>query len=166
MNASLAYRIDRRLFKRFRQGLLFSRAVLRIVGLCCLMLLLVPDAGAQSLQNINYTGYVLDADTSSLGLSNIQAQAVFNVENFTGANTIYTNVLSFRLINTNGNTVHPIYDLGNLATNTSYTYNITNIIPLAAGTNLSVTEVAYIRPAAWMSQFTQFYLECRMLTNG
>ena len=120
----------------------------------------------QSLQNTNYTGYVEDADTSSLGLSNIQAQAVFNVENFTGANTIYTNVLSFRLINTNGNTVHPIYDLGNLATNTSYTYNITNIIPLAAGTNLSVTEVAYIRPAAWMSQFTQFYLECRMLTNG
>src|SRR5262249_16640601 len=106
-----------------------------------------------------------DADTSN-GRSNIQAQAVFTVENFTGTNTLYTNVLSYRLINTNGNTAHPIYDQGNTATNTSYTYNITNVISLAAGTNVTVTSTAFIRPAAWMSQFTQFYLECRMLTNG
>jgi hypothetical protein len=119
----------------------------------------------QSLQNANYSGYVLDADTSN-GRSNIQAQAVFTVENFTGTNTTYTNVLSYRLINTNGNTAHPIYDQGNTATNASFTYNITNVISLAAGTNATVTNTAFIRPAAWMSQFTQFYLECSMLTNG
>ncbi len=119
----------------------------------------------QSLQNINYSGYVLDADTA-LGRSNIQAQAAFKVENFTGTNTTYTNILSYRLINTNGNSAHPIYDLGNTATNTAYTYNITNVVSLAAGTNVTLTNIAYIRPAAWMSQFTQFYLECKLLTNG
>jgi hypothetical protein len=122
-------------------------------------------AALQSLQNANYTGYVLDGDTVS-GASNIQAQAVFSVENFTGTDTTYTNVLSFRLINTNGGTAHPIYDVGNTATNGSYTYNITNTLSLAAGTNFTVTNIAYIRPAAWMSQFTGFYLECTMLTNG
>jgi len=119
----------------------------------------------QSLANANYTGYVLDSD-AALGRSNIQAQAVWNAENFTGASATYTNVLAFRLINTNGNTPQPIYDWGNTATNTDYTYNITNVLLLAAGTNVTVTNTAYIRPAAWMSQFTQFYLECRLFTNG
>jgi len=112
-----------------------------------------------SLVNANYTGYVLDSDTT-LGRSNVLAQAVFGAENFTGANISYTNVLSYRLINATGNTVHPIYDQGNSATNSSYTYNITNILQLTAGTNVVVTNNAYLRPAAWMSQFSQYYLEC------
>ena len=118
-----------------------------------------------SLVNANYTGYVLNSDTT-LGRSNIQAQAVFNVENFTGLNTRYTNVLTFRLVNTNGSIAHPIYDSGNVVINPNFTYNITNVLLLAAGTNVTVTNTAYIRPATWMSQFTQFYLECRMFTNG
>jgi hypothetical protein len=122
-------------------------------------------AALQSLQNANYSGYVLDSDTT-YGRSNIQAQAVFNVENFTGTTTNYTNVLSFRLINSGTGTAHPIYDLGNTATNASYTYNITNVLSLSAGTNATITQTAFIRPAAWMSQFNQYYLECRMLTNG
>ena len=48
-------------------------------------------------------------------------------------------MLSYRLINATGNTVHPIYDQGNSATNSSYTYNITNILQLTAGTNVVVT---------------------------
>ena len=119
----------------------------------------------QSLQNANYTGYVLDGDTVS-GASNIQAQAVFTVENFTGTNTTYTNVLSFRLINSTSGIPHPIYDLGNTATNNGYTYNLTNVLSLAAGTNATVTNIAYIRPAAWMNQFTPFFLECKAFTNG
>jgi hypothetical protein len=119
----------------------------------------------QSLQNANYSGYVLDSDTT-YGRSNIQAQAVFNVENFTGASANYTNVLSFRLINAGSGAAHPIYDFGNTATNASYSYNLTNIVALGSGTNATVTGIANLRPAAWMSQFGQFYLECRMLTNG
>ena len=122
-------------------------------------------AALQSLQSPNYSGYVLDADTA-YGRSNIQAQAVFKIENFTGVNTAYTNVLSFRLINASTGLPHPIYNLGNAVTNTGYLYNITNILSLAAGTNFTVTDTAYIRPAARMSQFSQYYLECRMLTNG
>ncbi|MDE3066782.1 MAG: hypothetical protein KGJ60_04435, partial [Verrucomicrobiota bacterium] len=118
-----------------------------------------------SLTNANYSGYVLDSDTF-LGRSNIQAQAIFSVENFTGANALYTNILSFRLINASNGVPHPIYDFGNTTTNSGYTYDITNVLLLAAGTNVTVTNVAYLRPAAWMSQFTPFYLECRMLTNG
>ncbi len=118
-----------------------------------------------SLDNANYSGYVLASD-SFWGRNSIQAQAAFSVENFTGASATYTNVLSFRLINANTGTPHPIYDLGNVATNTAYTYNITNVLSLAAGTNVTVTNVAYVQPAAWMSQFIPFYLECRMLTNG
>ena len=119
----------------------------------------------QSLQNANYTGYVLDSD-SLLGRSNIQAQAVFNVENFTGSTTTYTNVLSFRLINAGSGLPHPIYNAGNVTTNIGYTYDITNVLTMAAGTNVTYTDIAYLRPAAWMSQFTNFYIECRMLTNG
>lgn len=119
----------------------------------------------QTLQNANYSGYVLDADTT-YGRSNIQAQAVFTLENFTGVNTSYTNVLSFRLINAGTGLPHPIYGFGNAVTNASFTYNITNTVALAAGTNFTVTDTASIRPAAWMSQFSQYYLECRMLTNG
>ena len=122
-------------------------------------------ASLQSLQNMNYTGYVLDADTT-YGRSNLQAQALFSLENFTGVSTAYTNVLSFRLINSGTGLPHPIYNLGNAVTNTGYTYNITNTLSLAAGTNFTVTSTAYIRPAASMSQFSQYYLECRMLTNG
>ncbi len=122
-------------------------------------------AALQSLQNVNYSGYVLDADTT-YGRSNILGQAVFRVENFTGTGTTYSNVLSFRLINASSGAPHPIYDQGNTSTNSSYTYNVTNVLTLAAGTNFVVTDSAYIRPAAWMSQFNQYYLECRMLTNG
>ncbi len=118
-----------------------------------------------SLNNANYSGYVLASDTF-FGRSNIQAQAQFAVENFTGTNTTYSNVLSFRLMNAATGLPHPIYDLGNATTNASYTYNITNAIALAAGTNTTVTANAFIRPAAFMSQFAQFYLECRMITNG
>ena len=57
-------------------------------------------------------------------------------------------------------------DAAKANTNSGYTYNITNILSLAAGTNALVTNTAYLRPAAWMSQFVNFYLECRMLTNG
>ena len=116
-----------------------------------------------SLTNINYFGYVLDANPL---FSNIQAQAVFSLENFTGTNTTSTNVLSFRLINASNGTAHPIYDFGNANTNTSYTYNITNVISLAEATNLMVTNIAYLRPAAWMSQLVPFFVECRLLTNG
>ena len=119
----------------------------------------------QTLQNANYSAYVLDADTT-YGRSNIQARAVFSLENFTGVATSYTNVLSFRLINAGTGLPHPIYGFGNAVTNASYTYNITNTVALAAGTNFTVTDTATIRPAAWMSQFSQYYLECRMLTNG
>jgi hypothetical protein len=118
-----------------------------------------------SVSNINYTGYVLASDTI-FGRSNIQAQAIFNVENFTGTNTTFTNVMSFRLINASNSTAHPLYDFGNANTNAAYTYNITNIVTMVAGTNVTVTNVAYLRPAAWMSQFVPFYVECRMLTNG
>ena len=119
----------------------------------------------QSVQNSNYSGYVLDSDIAG-GRSNIQAQAMFKVENFTGASSSYSNVLSFRLINSGTGLPHPIYNLGNTATNVGYTYTITNTLPLAAGTNFVVTNTANIRPAAWLSQFSQYYLECRMLTNG
>ena len=119
----------------------------------------------QSLANANYSGYVLASDTA-LGRSNIQAQAVFDVENFTGTNATYTNVLSYRLINAGNNSVHPLYDFGNANTNAACTYNITNVISITSGTNFMVTNVAYLRPAAWMSQFIPFYVECRMLTNG
>ena len=119
----------------------------------------------QSLQNANYSGYVLDSDTA-FGRSNIQAQAVFKVENFTGVSSSYSNVLSFRLLNSATGLPHPIYNLGNTATNVGYTYTITNAISLAPGTNITVTSTANIRPAALMSQFSQYYLECRMLTNG
>ena len=122
-------------------------------------------AALQTLQSPNYSGYVLDSDTT-YGRSNIQAQAVFKVENFTGVSTAYTNVLSFRLIDSITGLAHPIYNLGNAATNAGYTYTITNRLSLAAGTNFTVTDTAYIRPAARMSQFSQYYLECRMLTNG
>src|SRR5881396_2868256 len=87
-------------------------------------------ASLLSVANINYTGYVLASDTL-LGRSNIQGQAVFQVENFTGTNTTYTNVLSFRLINADDNTPHPLYDFGNANTNADYTYNITNVLSLA-----------------------------------
>lgn len=122
-------------------------------------------ASLQSLINANYSGYVLDSDTV-FGRSNIQAQATFSVENFTGTNTTFTNVLSYRLINASNGTVHPLYDSGNANTNSGFTYNITNILSLPAGTNALVTNTAYLRPAAWMSQFVSFYLECRMFTNG
>jgi hypothetical protein len=122
-------------------------------------------ANLQTLQNINYSGYVLDSDTT-YGRSNIVGQATFTVENFTGVSAAYSNVLSFRLINANTGAPHPIYDNGNTATNATYTYNITNNLTLAPGTNLSVTAAAYIRPAAWMNEFSQYYIECRMLTNG
>jgi len=120
-------------------------------------------ASLQSLQNINYIGYVLSGNPI---WSNIVAQTTFSLENFTGANSVYTNVLSFRLINTNGNTVSPLYDIGGQATNGGYSYNITNLIPIAAGTNFLVTNTADLTPAAWLSQFTQYYVECRMFTNG
>ena len=118
-----------------------------------------------SLVNANYSGYVLDSDTG-LGRSNVLARTVFTAENFTGANLNYSNVLSYRLINASSGAPHPIYDFGNTVTNTSYTYNITNSILLAAGTNVMVTNNAFIRPAAWMNQFNQYYVECRMYTNG
>ena len=59
-----------------------------------------------SLINANYSGYVLASDTF-FGRSNIQAQTQFSVENFTGTNTTYTNVLSFRLINSGTGLPHP-----------------------------------------------------------
>jgi len=118
-----------------------------------------------SLDDANYSGYVLASDTL-LGRSNIQASAQFSVENFTGTNATYTNVLSFRLINANTSAPHPIYGFGNVGTNAGYTYNITNVLSLAAGTNLTLTNIAYLRPAAWMSQFDSFQLECRLMTNG
>ena len=119
----------------------------------------------RSLSNVNYSGYVLDSDTF-FGRSNIQAQASFSVENFTGTNTTFTNVLSYRLINASNGTVHPLYDAGNANTNSGFTYNITNILSLTAGTNALVTNTAYLRPSAWMSQFVNYYVECRMFTNG
>ncbi len=120
----------------------------------------------QSLQVTNYTAYLLDSDPSGLGRNTIDAQASFKLENFTGTNTTYTNILSYRLINAASGAPHPIYDFGNTVTNPAYTYNITNVILLAAGTNVTLTNVAYLRPAAWMSQFTNFYVECKLLTNG
>ena len=50
-----------------------------------------------TLSNVNYSGYVLDSDVFFLR-SNIVAGAAFNIENFTGTNTTYTNVLRFRLV--------------------------------------------------------------------
>ena len=122
-------------------------------------------AALQNLTDANYSGYVLASDYV-FGRSNIQAQATMRVENFAGGNAQYTNVLSFRLINANLNAVHPIYSFGNVATNVGYTYNVTNILSLAAGTNVTLNINAFLRPAAWMNHLQQYYLECRMLTNG
>jgi len=119
----------------------------------------------ESLQNANYTGYVLNSD-ATYGRSNLLAQATFSVENFTGAAASYTNVLSFRLLNASSGAAHPIYNPANITTNAGYTYNVTNVLALASGTNQTVTVSAPLRPAAWMSQFTNYYLECRLLTNG
>jgi hypothetical protein len=121
-----------------------------------------------SLSNLtigNYSGYVLDSDWF-LGRSNIQANAVYNVENFTGTNITVTNVLSFRLINASNSAPHPIYGFGNVNTNAGYVYNITNVTPLAAASNAAITSIAYLRPAARLDQFTQYFVECRVLTNG
>lgn len=122
-------------------------------------------ASLLSLSNVNYSGYVLDSDTI-FGRSNLQAQATFRVENFTGASAAWTNVLSFRLINASNGTVHPLYDAGNAITNAGFTHNITNVLSLAAGTNALVTNTAYLRPAARMNQFVNYFVECRMFTNG
>ena len=118
-----------------------------------------------AVENANYSGYVLDSDTF-FARSNLSAQATFNVENFTGGTASHTNVLSYRLINASNGVPHPIYGFGNTATNAGYVYNITNVLSLVAGTNFAVTNVASIRPAAWMDQFVNYYLECRLLTNG
>jgi len=120
----------------------------------------------QALQITNYYSYLLDNDATGLGLSNIAAQTTLKIENFTGTNTIYTNVLSYRLINATTGAPHPIYDFGDTFTNSAYTYNITNVVPLQAGTNVTFSNVAYIKPALRLSQFTNYYVECRMLTNG
>lgn len=122
-------------------------------------------ASAFSVSNVNYSGTVLDSDTV-FGRSNISARALFDVENFTGTNANYTNVLTYRLINASNGVVHPIYGFGNAATNAGYVYNITNVLSLPAGTNFTVTNIASLRPAAWMNHFVNYYIECRMFTNG
>ena len=118
-----------------------------------------------NLFNANYTGLVVASDTL-YGQRTIQAQAEVYVENFTGGPAWYTNVLRYQLLNTNGNTPQPIYDAGDATTNLNFTYNITNVVYLAAGTNATITNTAYILPAAGMSQFTEYYLNCEMFTNG
>lgn len=119
----------------------------------------------QSLQESNYSGFILDSD-ATYGRSNIQVQATFAVENFTGTTTTYTNVLSFRLFNAASGAPHPIYDASHVATNVNYSHDITNVLTLAPGTNALVANLAGLRPAAWMSHFTNFYAECRLFTNG
>jgi hypothetical protein len=118
----------------------------------------------QTLQNINYSGYILASDPNGFR-TNLQAQTVFNVENFTGTNVAYSNVLSYRFINAASNLPHPILDV-NATTNLAYTYSITNVVTLAAGTNAFFTNTAFIRPAALVSHLSNYYIECRLLTNG
>lgn len=125
----------------------------------------VPMVSAlQSLSDANYSGYILASDPNGFR-TNVQARAVFSVENFTGTNVSYTNVLSYRFINASNSLAHPIFDVtGN--TNLTYTYNITNVLALAAGTNVVLTNTALLRPAALVSHLTNYYIECRLLTNG
>src|ERR1039458_1150729 len=107
---------------------------------------------------------ILDSETTS-GHSNIQAQASFTMDNPTGA-AVRTNVLQFRVINAATGNPHPIYDFGNTTTNLNYTYNITNRLSFLGATPQTLSTNAFIRPAAWMDQFTPFYIECTMFTNG
>ena len=155
-----------------RPGLLLP-ALLRHAGCAALFFLASAlNGGAQttlvSVNDENYTGYVLDSD-ALYGRSNVQAHAVFNLYNNTGHDVSMTSVLCFRLMNVSGSTPtpHPIYDYGNADTNQFYTYNITNVTSVPSGlTPITVEKHATIRPAAWMSQFTNFVVECTLTNNG
>ncbi len=117
-----------------------------------------------SVNNINYAGYILDSETTS-GHSNIQVQVVFEINNPTGVTATRTSVLQLQLLDTNG-VAAPIYDIGNTTVNGSYTYNITNSTTLSAGLGTTITTTARIRPAAWLNDFMPYVVRCTMLTNN
>ena len=110
----------------------------------------------------NYSGYVLDSYSSG---GSITPYTQYRTENFTGINTNHTNTFSYRLINGSTGYPHPIYD-SNGATNTGYTFTTNMVVNLLPGTNTIVSVTPHLLPAARLDQFTQYYIECRMMSNN
>ena len=116
----------------------------------------------QYLVVTNYSGYLLDSD-SSQGRDSINAYAYYRTENFTGLTTNHTSTLSYRLINATTLQPHPLRNAAG-GTNADYTFQTNVVVALLPGTNTLVTNLVELRPAARLDQFTQYYVECR-ITN-
>lgn len=122
-----------------------------------------PLAFVDTLQTMgvsNYSGYVLDSSGGTVG-----AYTQYRTENFTGTNTNHTTSFSYRLINGGTGLPHPIYDSTG-ATNAAYSFNTNVVVPLLPGSNAVVSFVANLLPAARLDQFSQYYVECRMMSNA
>ena len=111
----------------------------------------------------NYTGFVLDSDTS-LRRDAINAFAYYRTENFTGTNTTHASTLSYRLINATTHLPHPLRNAAG-STNADYSFQTNVVVLLPAGTNTLVTNRVELRPAARLDPFTQYYVECSV-TNA
>jgi hypothetical protein len=116
-----------------------------------------------SLTNLNYSGYLLAYDP--LGTrTNIQSQAIWRAENFTGTNTTLNGVARFKLID--AQTLQPQLLFTGSGTNAALYYDLTNTLSVPAAASLQVTNLASLVPAVRLSHLKTYYLECQLLTNG
>ncbi len=132
-----------------------------------------PAAGAlthaiQGLETTNYTGYVIDADAATLdrvhNRQQLLVQSRVRTTNPDAAILATTYYLRYRLLNSQG-LPHPLFDSTG-TTPPDATYNLTNTFGLAAGANISRTNVAALRPATRLSPDDRYTVELRVFVPG
>lgn len=122
----------------------------------------------QSLQNTNYTGYVIDADSLTLDPAHhhehLRVQSRVRTTNPDAIANLVTYYLRYRLINSGGQP-HPLYDSTGVL-NANHTYNLTNSFGIAAGDSLSRTNLAALRPASRLDPGDTYTVELRIFLPG
>ena len=116
----------------------------------------------------NYSAFVIDSDASNGGAGydrdTLRINSSVASTNRTSTAHYTTYVLSYRLLDTN-NQPFPIFDITG-ATNTGYTYNVTNTLFLGSSQNSNSTTFASLRPAARLNPYNQYTSELKIYRLG